>query len=611
MSVTISLLGGAAQQFFTNNGTPLSGGKVYTYAAGTTTPKATFTSYTGGTAHSNPIILDSAGRVPGGQIWVTDTDAYKFVIYTSTDVLIASYDNIVNQTTAASVVFTGFNGSVGTVNNLATSGGSDLIGFLAASANAAARSAQAKMRDFVSLKDFGAVGDGATDDTVAINRFLAATGNNLAGYIPSGTYRFTAPLNAVVANNITIYGPGYLLYTGVAAPASDLLTFGDGVSLYQYLDLSFGGIGSSTALTANFAVRVKKFVGVNIDTIINGPVGNQGNLYQGIWFDNTSTINLGTSQFYTTAKNILWNNGSELHCAAAQVYGKFVAGNGTGIGIHIAGGCGGFYSENINQLYNEYGVIIDTSVSATGNTQMFFDTGAFDTNKIAAVFVNDSVSNSLSKTIHLGCWVSSSTAGGGLVVGNWRDGKVYITTAKIINHTGAGVYLNDATTRVEVSNASRISNNNVGIDAGLAVTVLGNPAPFSNTAGNFGALVSVKNNLNGLQEITQDLTKNWLISSIPNSVIIASGANVKLADGTGLLMVTNTFNGDNGLYLVGGSAASFVASNAGTFVASTTTPAAGKVSVAWNGSTGYNIYSNFGSSQTYIVSMLLKTRDAV
>jgi hypothetical protein len=40
MAVSLSPLGGAATQFFDNNGVILSGGKLYTYAAGTTTPQA-------------------------------------------------------------------------------------------------------------------------------------------------------------------------------------------------------------------------------------------------------------------------------------------------------------------------------------------------------------------------------------------------------------------------------------------------------------------------------------------------------------------------------------------------------------------------------------------
>jgi hypothetical protein len=94
MAVFLSPVGGAAAQFFTNSGVILSGGKLYTYSAGTTTPAATFTSSSGGTAHTNPIILDSAGRVPGGEIWLTDIVQYKFILETSSGVLIVTWDNI-------------------------------------------------------------------------------------------------------------------------------------------------------------------------------------------------------------------------------------------------------------------------------------------------------------------------------------------------------------------------------------------------------------------------------------------------------------------------------------------------------------------------------------
>ena len=62
MSVSLSNLAGAGRQFFTDSGTPLSGGLLYTYAAGTTTPQTTYTSGTGVTPNSNPIVLNSAGR---------------------------------------------------------------------------------------------------------------------------------------------------------------------------------------------------------------------------------------------------------------------------------------------------------------------------------------------------------------------------------------------------------------------------------------------------------------------------------------------------------------------------------------------------------------------
>jgi len=95
MAVFLSPVGGVAAQFFDNNGVPLTGGKLYSYAAGTTTPATTYTTSAGNTARTNPIILDSAGRVPdGGEIWLTEATQYKFILKTSADVLIATWDNV-------------------------------------------------------------------------------------------------------------------------------------------------------------------------------------------------------------------------------------------------------------------------------------------------------------------------------------------------------------------------------------------------------------------------------------------------------------------------------------------------------------------------------------
>jgi hypothetical protein len=79
------------QQFFDANGDPLVAGKVYTYAGGTTTPIATYTSQTGATANTNPIILDSRGMA---NIWLQPTIAYKFVVTDSNDVQQYTTDNI-------------------------------------------------------------------------------------------------------------------------------------------------------------------------------------------------------------------------------------------------------------------------------------------------------------------------------------------------------------------------------------------------------------------------------------------------------------------------------------------------------------------------------------
>jgi hypothetical protein len=94
MAVFLSPVGGVAAQFFTNTGAVLTGGKLYTYAAGTTTPQVSYTTNAGNVARTNPVVMDAAGRVPdGGEIWITSA-SYKFVLTDSNDVLIATYDNI-------------------------------------------------------------------------------------------------------------------------------------------------------------------------------------------------------------------------------------------------------------------------------------------------------------------------------------------------------------------------------------------------------------------------------------------------------------------------------------------------------------------------------------
>jgi len=79
------------QQIFGTDGTPLVGGKIYTYSAGTTTPLATYTDSGGLTANTNPIILDSLGQA---SIWLTTSVSYKFSVYTSANVLLYTVDSI-------------------------------------------------------------------------------------------------------------------------------------------------------------------------------------------------------------------------------------------------------------------------------------------------------------------------------------------------------------------------------------------------------------------------------------------------------------------------------------------------------------------------------------
>jgi parallel beta-helix repeat protein len=75
------------------------------------------------------------------------------------------------------------------VGPLTGSGGAAVLGFMPAGTGAVARTAQDKLREVVSVKDFGAVGDGVADDTLAIRAALNSGAFNVS--LPSGQYRVT------------------------------------------------------------------------------------------------------------------------------------------------------------------------------------------------------------------------------------------------------------------------------------------------------------------------------------------------------------------------------------------------------------------------------------
>jgi len=178
-------------QFFTANGEPLVGGKLYSYAAGTTTPLVTYTDQAGTSANTNPVILDSRGEA---SVWL-GTGPYKLRLTSATDVDIWTVDDIYSEGSQS-------------MQELLSASGSSLVGFIADGTGAAYRTVQSKLRDVVSVKDFGAVGDGTTDDTAAIQAFFNACQNG-RGYMPAGIYKITSTLNLYPQYSYNIEGSAY------------------------------------------------------------------------------------------------------------------------------------------------------------------------------------------------------------------------------------------------------------------------------------------------------------------------------------------------------------------------------------------------------------------
>lgn len=198
MAVNLSLLAGAGWQFSDDNGDPLSGGKLNTYAAGTTAPQATYTSSSGATPNANPIILNAAGRLSGsGEIWLTEGVLYKFVLTDANNVLIGTYDNISGANDGTAIY-------AALANTADPAKGDALVGFRQSNTSgnltgSVGRTVHQKLQEVVSVKDFGAVGDGAANDTAAFQAAATIGGQIL---VPRGTYRIVGEV--IFGSNTTL-----------------------------------------------------------------------------------------------------------------------------------------------------------------------------------------------------------------------------------------------------------------------------------------------------------------------------------------------------------------------------------------------------------------------
>jgi hypothetical protein len=271
MTVSLSCFAGVGWQFLDNNANPLTGGLLRTYAAGTTTPATTYTTSAGNVAHTNPIVLDAAGRVPSGEIWLTSAAIYKFSVETSTGVLIATYDNVPGIATAADIA--AFAADLANASDPAK--GDALVGFRQSDANgnlanSVGRTVHAKLQEYVSVKDFGAVGDGVTNDTTAFQNALNQS-NKKTVIIPAGRYlinslevtqQFTTILSEgaeLVLNPVGAYTHALKLSTNFLTIVGQL-TFDGGLnSNYDCTLWIKGGYGRYENITFRFcklAIRI-------------------------------------------------------------------------------------------------------------------------------------------------------------------------------------------------------------------------------------------------------------------------------------------------------------------------------------------------------------------
>lgn len=146
-------------QQFNQNGTPCSGCQLFSYAAGTTNPLATYTSSTGSTPNTNPIILDANGQA---NVWLIAGDKYKLILSPATDTNPPTHPFWTEDQLTGVNDFTAF------------SGGN--ISYTLNRTGAVATTVGAKLNQVVNITDYGATCNGTTNDNAAWTALISSIG---------------------------------------------------------------------------------------------------------------------------------------------------------------------------------------------------------------------------------------------------------------------------------------------------------------------------------------------------------------------------------------------------------------------------------------------------
>jgi len=254
------------------SGNPGNGWKLAFYVSGTTTPATTYSNAALSTPNSNPVIANANGRF--SDIFLTPSVSYKVILLNASDVVQWTADPI-SSTALATADLAGLvkasslssNGAdlqaimdklAGTVNAASISNTvsdqqaiTDKLDFLQTGTGAVTRSLGAKLRDVVSIKDFGAACDGTTDDTAAWNAALA-TGRDIS--FPASQSRITGKLSYSSTWGQRIIGDGnytsiFVIDSGFNLAATAVIQFGG--TGQQLVGIGVSCAQTSTAVRGN------------------------------------------------------------------------------------------------------------------------------------------------------------------------------------------------------------------------------------------------------------------------------------------------------------------------------------------------------------------------
>ncbi len=215
--------------------------------------------------------------------------------------------------------------TIDNAGNITASETGHSIGFLQSGTGAVARTIQAKLQETISVKDFGAVGDGTvlgggTDDTTAVQNALnAAITAQKELFFPAGNYRVTASIDGTVHDYIRIRGEGRIGATRIigdfAADRPILDLVGSSYALIQDIQVQ-----SATARTPSCGILIGRIdatgAGVHVfrNVLVYGDfrvaavfgISSEANLFEKCWFWNpvTGTTPHGLLYLAFTAANV-------------------------------------------------------------------------------------------------------------------------------------------------------------------------------------------------------------------------------------------------------------------------------------------------------------------
>ncbi|MGZ5029066.1 MAG: glycosyl hydrolase family 28-related protein [Methylobacter sp.] len=128
------------------------------------------------------------------------------------------------------------------VSGTSTGQGAGLVGFIQTGTGAVARKVKDKLNEMISVKDFGAVGDGAADDTAAIQAAINSATSGMTVFFPAGFYKITATINLPNTYILRLVGQGmYASRIYATASMSKIFTTNAAViyDTFEIKDLGF------------------------------------------------------------------------------------------------------------------------------------------------------------------------------------------------------------------------------------------------------------------------------------------------------------------------------------------------------------------------------------